>query len=254
MKKTEDLDSKKDLSIKKKPSSKKKLSSQKDDKKKRDYKNDYPSVTEVLSILRKPGLEMWFKMHSKEECDMLSQVSKEIGSRVHEFIESSINKQEGTIFIKEKHKLQVITAIESFLKFKKDYPLLKLNCTEIPVTSILFQLNGTLDCIGEENGKTVLIDWKTGECKEKEKPEIYFEYLLQVAAYSLLYSTTSETPITKAYVVVFAKDKEAYAVKELDDTMLNELSTLFKVLLEFFHKRKRIEQMLKEKGETKCNM
>lgn len=32
----------------------------------RDYQNDYPSVTQALDVLRKIGLEMWFKINTLE--------------------------------------------------------------------------------------------------------------------------------------------------------------------------------------------
>ncbi|MDR2251829.1 MAG: PD-(D/E)XK nuclease family protein [Endomicrobium sp.] len=215
-------------------------------KKKRDYGNDYVSVTDVLNAIRKPGLEMWFKMHSKEECDALSKKAKEIGTQLHALIESYVKGEEGSV--KTLYQDEVNTALKSFLKFRKEHPNIRLEWAELKISNCVLELNGTIDCIGEESGKRVLIDWKTGECKGKEKPEIYPEYLLQVGGYALLYDRCKDTKdiIDKAYIVVLAKDKEAYSLKEISKDMLTTSSDVFFCLLAYVTIKKDLEKMMKE--------
>jgi hypothetical protein len=224
-------------------------------KKKRDYGNDYVSVTQVLDAIRKPGLEMWFKLHSKEECDNLSAKAKEIGTQIHELIESYVKEEEG--LVKTKYQEEVNNGLKSFLKFRKEHPEIKLKWAEFQMSNRDLELNGTLDCIGEEKGETIIIDWKTGECKGKEKPEIYFEYVLQVGAYVSLYNGCGGTDnyIEKAYIIVFAKDKEEYALKEVDIGTLCQAYDVFLWLLRYVQKRKELEKMMKEneKEKSKCN-
>ena len=54
---------------------------------------DLPHVTHVLSILRKLGLEAWFRRNTKKFCDAESKRSKEIGTLVHEVIQKHIEKE-----------------------------------------------------------------------------------------------------------------------------------------------------------------
>ncbi|MDR1104267.1 MAG: PD-(D/E)XK nuclease family protein [Endomicrobium sp.] len=215
--------------------------------KKRDYGNDYFSVTEILGAIRKIGLEMWYKTHTAQECDEISAKSKEIGTQIHEMIESYVKEKEGVV--KTKYKEEVNTGLKSFLKFRSEHPEIKLKWAEQKLTNDDLKLNGTVDCIGEENGDLVIVDWKTGECKEKELPAIYPEYILQVSAYAALYEICMKpkSSIRKAYVIVFAKDKEAYALKEVDSEMLFKGYETFGYLLRYVEKNEELKEMIKKK-------
>ncbi|MDR1104176.1 MAG: PD-(D/E)XK nuclease family protein [Endomicrobium sp.] len=234
--------------------------------KKRDYGNDYISVTEVLGAVRKIGLEMWYKHHSAKECDELSEKAKEIGTQIHELIESYVKGEEGKV--KTKYQEEVNNGVKSFLKFRKEHPEIKLEWAEQRITNDLLELNGTIDCIGKVidlrvkdlkvkdlkvkdpnvDREPVIIDWKTGTCKGKDAPEIYTEYILQVGAYSHLYNTNASPRdlVRKAYIVVLAKDKEAYGLKEVDCEELWQGYVAFCSLLEYVKNRKELEKMLKK--------
>jgi hypothetical protein len=218
--------------------------------KKRDYGNDYLSVTEVLSHARKVGLEMWFKMRTKKECDELSAKAKEIGSQLHELIEASINGK--NIGIKTKYPTEVQNGLNSFIKFinfmRKDATF-TLKWAELQICDKEMELNGTIDCIGELEGTPVIIDWKTGECKGKEVPQIYPEYILQVAAYWKLYNLrieTKEQSASSAIIVVFAKDKEAYGVVKLDEPDLEVAFNCFWHLKQYADTLRYIEKYIKK--------
>jgi hypothetical protein len=228
--------------------------------KKRDYGNEYVSVTEVLGGIRKIGLEMWYKSHTKEECDRLSEKAKEIGSQIHELIESYVKGKEGVV--KTKYQEEVNNGLKSFIKFRKEHPEIELEWAEQKIINDKFELNGTLDCIGKEKGETVIIDWKTGEAKEKEVPEIYTEYLIQLSGYTALhegYLCEVRAPrfkfIKKGYVVCLAKDKEGYGIKEVGVEELHRIFTdVFFPLLMYAQGRKKLEKRIKEeKKKVKDN-
>lgn len=113
-------------------------------------------------------------MNTKEECDHLSAKAKEIGTQIHELIESYVKGEEGSV--KTKYEEEVNTALKSFLKFRKEHPQIKLKWAELQMSDDYLELNGTLDCIGEEDGEIVIIDWKTGECKKKKSQK----YILSI--------------------------------------------------------------------------
>jgi hypothetical protein len=229
---------------------------------KRDYKNKFPSVTTVLGCLRKPALEYWFKIHTAQECDAISNRAKEIGDSVHELIEKYIRKEEATVTTT--HVAEVGNAIEAFKMFRKDYPNFKLDWAELQISDDVLELNGTIDCIGsDDDDNLIVLDWKTGECKDKETPAIYFEYLLQVAAYVKLYenhrtkkqaelAALSSLPSTScfdkriraAYVLVLAKDKAAYNLRGIEFEYLETLWELFAHLLAFVKGRKVAEKFI----------
>ena len=176
-------------------------------KKQRDYKNDYPSVTTVLGVLRKIGLEMWFKWNTAKFCDEESNKGKLIGTQIHDGIHSFI--QTGEIKVTTEYSEEVTNALKGFVEFRKAHPELKLINSEIKMTSEQYHYNGTLDCLADD-GSLIILDWKTGKCKDKDKPDIYDEYKYQVAAYVYAYNEINKVNIDRAVILSLAKDKIAY--------------------------------------------
>lgn len=178
----------------------------------RQYGNPYGSVTQVLAILRKIGLEMWFKNNTPQFINEESTRGKEVGKLIHEAIQSHIEQEK--IRIETEYGEEVANALKSFMLFRKEHPKLKLKKAELAVTSEKHKFNGTLDCIGND-GRLVMFDWKGGTAKEKDKPPIYPEYRYQVAAYVVAYNEQKKANIQKAYILALAKDKVAYNLYEM---------------------------------------
>lgn len=187
----------------------------------REYNNDYPSVTTVLGVLRKIGLENWFKYNTIQFINKESEEGKLIGTQIHEAIQQHIDKEE--VKVETQYAEQVSNALKGFMQFKKDHPEIKLRRAEMALTSEKYQYNGTLDCIGKIGKDLVLLDWKTGKAKEKDKPDIYGEYRYQVASYVKAFNETQEGQVTKAYILALAKDKVAYNFEELTMDKIEEM-------------------------------
>lgn len=177
-------------------------------KAKRQYQNNYVSVTQALDILRKIGLEMWFKMNTLQFINEESSKGKLIGIQIHEAIQSYI--ETGSAKIDTQHHIEVTNALKSFILFKNENPKIVLHKSELQCTSEIYKFNGTIDCTGRNEEEDIIFDWKTATCKDKEKPDIYDEYKFQVAAYVKLYNEINNANINKAIIVSIAKDKVAY--------------------------------------------
>ncbi len=187
---------------------------------KRQYVNsDWPSVTRVLGVLRKIGLEFWFKNNTAQFCNEESKKGKEIGVSIHEAIQNHIERKE--VKVETQYGEEVMIALKSFMLFKKQHPKIKLKRSELPLTNEKHKYNGTLDCIGND-GEVVILDWKTGKCKEKTEPPIYDEYLYQVAAYVYAYNEQEKDSIKKAYILAIAKDKVGYNLREINEKKLQD--------------------------------
>lgn len=204
-------------------------------KSKRQYNNDYPSVTQAIGVLRKIGLEMWFKYNTAQFCDEKSKKGLAIGSQIHEAIQSYI--ETGEAKIETTFDNEVMNALKSFQLFQKDNPEIKLHRSETPMTSIQYGFNGTIDCIGDG----LILDWKTAEAKDEEKPKIYDEYLYQVSAYVHLFNEHSPTEkISNAIIVSLAKDKVAYNMKKMDKLEIDLcFSQVFLPCLSIYNYQKR---------------
>lgn len=180
---------------------------------KREYDNDYPSMTQLLDQLRKIALEAWFKKNTLEFINAESAKGREIGTQMHEAIQVHIELN--TLKVDTQYPNEITNALKSFMLFKKECPQIKLKKAEVKLTSEKFGLNGTLDCVADD-GEEAIADWKSGKCGDDIKPPIYDEYVYQVAGYTQLYNEVNKTAIKKAYIIVFAKDKVAYNIREVN--------------------------------------
>ena len=102
-------------------------------RKRRQYDNDYPSVTTVLGVLRKIALESWFKYNTARFCNAKSSKGKLIGAQIHEGIHNLI--QTGEIAVKTEYTEEVTNALKAFVQFRKDYPNLAIENSEVALTS-----------------------------------------------------------------------------------------------------------------------
>lgn len=193
-------------------------------RKHRDYDNDYPSVTTVLSGLRKIALEMWFRNNTPEFINRESGKGKTIGTDIHHAIENYINT--GKMEVETQYPDEVLTCLKSFVMFKKEHPEIKFNFSELKMTSLIYSYNGTMDLDAEIDGYSVVGDWKSGKCGEKDKPDVYDEFTEQLSAYDNLNIEVRSIKASHGFIAVFAKDKVAYNLKwvsreELDGAFKN---------------------------------
>ena len=194
--------------------------------------SDYPRVTSVLGVLRKEGLERWFKNNTAEFCDVESKKGKEIGTIIHKAIQNNI--EQNSVQIETEYPNEVQNALKSFFKFKKENPELKLKKAEMSVISEKHGYLGTLDCIGSVGNKLVIIDWKTGTCnvgkvskggysKEVDIPPTYPEHEYQVCAYVKAYNETENKEVSECKVLVLAKDKVSYNLLGIGSKKIDEI-------------------------------
>lgn len=189
-------------------------------RKHRDYDNDYPSVTTILGELRNIGLEMWFKYNTIAFTNAESAKGKIIGTQIHEAIENYIINNE--LKVSTEYEEEVVNALKGFALFRSEHPEIKLSKSEMALTSEIYKFNGTIDIMGEIDGIPVIGDWKSGKCKDKEKPDMYDSYFYQVSAYVHLYNEKFNTNINKAFIVGLAKDKVSYSLRLMEEQQIKD--------------------------------
>lgn len=193
-------------------------------KKERRYDNDYPSVTEILNVLRKIVLEFWFKYNTLRFIESESKKGKAIGTTSHDVIASHIEKKR--ITIETEYPREVMYALKSFMLFKKEHPEVKLKRTGAKLTSKKHKYNGTPDCDGKIK-EEIIFDWKTTKCyvgtkKEVDIPKIYDDHIYQVSAYVMLENEVNKKKIKQAGIVALATDKIAYNYLLLTEKVIKE--------------------------------
>ena len=179
-------------------------------------KNGYPSVTEVLGVLRKIGLEFWFKYNTLEFCNAESNKGKVVGTQIHDAIEQYINT--GQAKVESEYAEEVNNALQSFMLFRKENPDIQLTLSEVSLTSEEHGFNGTIDA----PNPPYLVDWKSGNAKKDDAPKIYDEYKSQVSAYVYLWNENNpDKYIDRAHIVSLAKDKIGYSLYTMEEEEIN---------------------------------
>ncbi|GAG15842.1 unnamed protein product, partial [marine sediment metagenome] len=141
---------------------------------KRNYQNNYVSVTQCLSALRKVGLEQWFLSNTRAFCNAESSKGKLIGTLIHQGIEDFTEGRK--VKIETEYSGEIMNALNGFMIFRKEHPEIIFEKAEAALTSEKYQYNGTIDSKSSENNKSVVVDYKTGKTKKGELV-CYPEYL-----------------------------------------------------------------------------
>jgi CRISPR/Cas system-associated exonuclease Cas4 (RecB family) len=202
----------------------------------------YPSVTQIIGILNNPALNQWFIKNTPEFVRRESGKGRTIGTDIHKSLENYILTGQATV--ETEYPEEVTCALHSFIKFRKERPDIFIEWSEMALTSEKHGYNGTIDAIGKTDKNLVLpdicIDWKSGKAGEKDAPDIYDSYKVQVAAYTFLYNEVKQNCIDRAIIVSIAKDKVAYNVYEMGhDEIFDCFNEVFLPALRIYNYQKR---------------
>lgn len=146
----------------------------------KDGKTKVPSVTTVLARFKESGgLIHWAWQQGKDGKDYreMRDAAASAGTMAHEAVEAWIKKQQ-FVFQDDDIGKRARKAFGAFLDWAEQTQLEVVE-TEKPLVSEKYKFGGTLDAMFVR-GKLALGDWKTSNA-------IYAEYLVQVAAYGILW-------------------------------------------------------------------
>ena len=167
--------------------------------------NPVPSVTTVLSSTSNAseGIDRWRQRVGDLEADRIIKQSTDIGTAVHEALESYLKKEqwdEFDISIQDQNTSRLITK-----KFISD-GLNSINeIWGLEVGLILDGLYaGTADCVGLVNGVPSIIDFKTA--KKIKKREWIEDYFLQGCAYANAHNVMFGTDISQIVILMVDRD------------------------------------------------
>ncbi len=155
----------------------------------------YPSITTVLSIKSKAGIEAWKKRVGEEEANKISYRASQRGTAVHEMCEKYINNENHTLGF-------MPNIIGDFNQIKNilDTRIGKVYGQELPLYSDYLGVAGRVDCIAEFDGKLSVIDFKTSrKTKKKEWIEGYFQ---QETFYAIAWEERTKMPITQLVTII----------------------------------------------------
>ena len=164
-----------------------------------DGKN-YPSITTILSIQKKEGLEQWRKNVGEAAAKWEMARAARRGKAVHTLIEQYLKGE--TPAIRDVLPLGMFRLLKPYLDQVDN-----IHCLEQIMYSKKLTIAGQVDCIAEYNGKLSVIDFKTAN---KERTDSWNEnYYIQCTAYAIMYEELFDTPIEQIVILQAGEDGSA---------------------------------------------
>jgi len=214
-----------------------------------------PSVTTIIGRFKDSGALMkWAYTTGREHGftegrggiapTSLYEVSgkaADIGTAAHSMVEASINGKhpamaQDFINLSPEDRVKAMNAYNMYEEWASQSSLVIVE-QEMYLVSEKYRFGGTPDAIGEIGGKLCLVDWKTSN-------GVYSDYLLQLAAYRVLWDENNpDRPLTGgSHLCRFAKEFGDFAhhyYHELDDAW-----RMFEHLLAAY----RLDQILRKRA------
>jgi genome maintenance exonuclease 1 len=176
----------------------------------------YPSVTTVLSLLGREAIANWRKRVGAENANTIARVAASRGTGVHNHIENYLNN------VNAIHPPTPLVQ-EMFGSIRPELNKINnIHCQETRMFSHHLRMAGTVDCIGEYDGRLSVIDFKTSTKPKRE--EWITSYFMQCAAYAIMYEELAFIPITQLVVLVAVEEDSTVQVfKQHRDTWAKPL-------------------------------
>ena len=162
----------------------------------------YPSITTVLGVQPKPGLDVWRKNVGEEAAKWEMARAARRGKTTHTLVEQYLKGE--TPSTRDVLPLGLFALLKPYLK-----QIDNVHCLETILYSKKLTVAGQVDCIAEYNGKLSVIDFKTAN---KERNDAWNEnYYIQTTAYALMYEELFGTPIEQIVILMASEDGAARA-------------------------------------------
>lgn len=176
--------------------------------------NKYPSITTVLSEYSRAGIQQWRNRIGHEAATEITRKAATRGTSLHKLAEKYLDNEP----ISFKTPLEQ----EAFETFKPTlHRINNIHLQEQRMYSDHLRIAGTVDCIGEFDGKLSIIDFKTsGKLKKKEYIENYF---MQCAAYAIMFEERYKIPVNRIAVLISVADEEPQVFVEKRDNYVEQL-------------------------------
>ena len=192
------------------------------------YKIDgkhYPSITSILSIQKKEGLEKWRKNVGEEAAKWEMARAARRGKATHTLVEQYLKGQPQTIN-------DVLP--NGMFRLLKPYldQVDNIHCLERIMYSHKLTLAGQVDCIAEYNGKLSVIDFKTAN---KERIDSWNEsYYLQCTAYAIMYEELFGKQIDQIVILQAGEDGSCNAFVKQKKEYLSQLEKAIKDFYKYY--------------------
>ena len=161
-----------------------------------DGKN-YPSITTVLGVQKKEGLEKWRKAVGEEAANWEMGRAARRGKATHTLVEQYLKGE--TPAIRDVLPLGLFRLMKPYIDQIDNVQL-----SEEVMYSHKLTIAGQVDCVADYNGKLSVIDFKTAN---KERKEDWIEnYYIQTCAYAIMYEELFGKRIEQLVILMAGED------------------------------------------------
>lgn len=174
----------------------------------------YPSVTTVLSEYSRQGIAEWRAKVGAEAANKKTAAASGRGTRIHKYCEDYINNLDPNI--KNPFDFEMFTSMMPAL-----HRIQNVHAQEHGMYSNYLRMAGTVDCIGEFDGRLSIIDFKTAS--KPKKQDWIQNYFMQCTAYAIMYEELYQTPIDKIVVIIGVDNEEPQVFVEKRDNWVEQL-------------------------------
>ena len=168
--------------------------------------NKYPSITTVLSIRKKEGLDEWRKRVGNDVANHIARTAAARGTKVHHMCEDYLNNMAIDFPAKfEEHKKNFLPYC-LFVQLKEQVfnNINNIHAQEIGLYSNKYKVAGRVDCVAEYNGVLSVIDFKTST---RERNDEWNEnYYIQGSAYAEMFGERTGIEINQVIILVVTED------------------------------------------------
>ena len=176
--------------------------------------NKYPSITTVLSAYNRKAIFEWRQRVGSEEANKISGKASTRGTKLHKNCEDYINNKD-PIF-KTPFETVLFNSIKPTL-----HRINNVYAQELRMFSDHLRIAGTVDCVGEFDGKLSVIDFKTAN---RQKDPSYIEnYFMQCSAYAIMFEEIFEIPVSQIVVAIAVEDDNPQVFVEKRNTHVKRL-------------------------------
>ena len=176
-----------------------------------------PSVTTIIGKFKpSENLIDWSWRCGRDGLDYkeVRDRAANIGKCSHAMVEAHVGGQGIFNFLDElpdpDDRIKALNAYNAYLAWRLANPNIEIFEPEVSLLSETYRFGGTLDAIGREDGKLVLLDWKTSG-------GTYADHVIQLAAYEMLWAENNAEPLTKSHLVRLDKDTSSFEAKTFTD-------------------------------------
>jgi hypothetical protein len=192
-----------------------------------------PSTTTISGRFKDPGglyYGHWRNGAEGRDYNDWGSDALAIGNQVHRMFESFLHGED----VEKPDSLEAIGAFEAARDWWEGSRL-TVEATEIPLVSEAHRFGGTIDGIlRDSKGRLCIGDWKTSA-------GIYGDYLLQIAAYGLLWNEHNAEQITGGFHLV-RFSKENGDLEHRHFSHLDEAAEMFLLLREAYELDKAVKK------------